>query len=311
MADFLRVELRDDDELQTQIQRHVEARDDAVAGEHRDDVEEPLIAGIIDSAVFERDRDCIESVVAEHDALRETGGASGHGDGYTVVLAIARSIGGFRIGVAGRRERLPVDDVALFGDLRSRHFELFDKADHRRHGRVDGNDDDLIKIRFFKSVFQLIIEDVEHQDDPGAGALDERQELFLAAAGVQHERGRAQFRQTVQRVHRFGDRDRCAGNSVSGLHAELCECGCRVVRLFDQLAVRDLIIEEIEGDVRFMPFVSPGQSTVDRLFRYFCVFCLFTEKLHPGFFDGGESDCLSHFLLPFSSFCVQKVNNEG
>ena len=63
VADLILIKLGNDDNLKAERQRHVQARNDTVGREHRDDVHKALAALVGNAAVPEIKRDRIKAVV--------------------------------------------------------------------------------------------------------------------------------------------------------------------------------------------------------------------------------------------------------
>ena len=300
VANFLLVELRDDDILEAEAEGHMEAGDDAVGGEHRDDVQEALVSRVGDAAVLKGSGDGIEAVMAQHNALRHTGRAAGQGDGCTVVLTVGRGVGSFRIGGAVLREGVPGDDVAFFFDLRCRHLELLDEFDGFWKRGVRGDDDDLLESHLLKIVFQFIIEEVDQKEDLRAGAVDELLHLFCGQTRIERYDRSAELVEAIQGINGLRERDGRACDDVALLDTEGFERCRGIVGLVDQLTISDLPIEVIHRDVVLKAFIAANDRFIDRFFRNFSFLCFFAEELHPGFFHGGKTFYIFH-SVPFRS----------
>ena len=220
VSDLFLIELRDDDIFQTETERHMETGDDAVRGEHRDDVQEPLVSRVGDTAVFKRGGDRIEAVMAQHDALRHTGRTAGQRDRRAIVLTVSCRVGGVRIGIALLRERVPGDDVPFFFDLRSRHFELLDETDGFRKGGVGRDDDDLFEIHLLKVFFQFLIIEIDHHEDLCAGPFDEFSDLVGRQPRIEGHQSGAELVESVKGVDRLRERDGRTCDDIAFLDAE-------------------------------------------------------------------------------------------
>ena len=305
MSDFLLVELRDDDVFEAEAEGHMQAGDDAVGGEHRDDVQKALVSRVGDAAVFERGGNCIEAVMAQHDTLRHAGRAAGQRDRCTVVFTVAGRVGGLRIGTAVLRERVPGHDVAFFFDLRSRHLELLDEFEGFRQRRVGRDDDDVLEAHLLKIVFQFVIEEVDQQEDLRVGPLDELIHLLGGQTGVEGHQRRAKLVEPVKGVDRFRERDGRACDDIALFHAKIGKGGRSIVGTVDQFTIGDLPVEVVDGYIVFKALVTADDRLIDGLFGNFCLLCGFTEELHPGLLLRGETfdsfHCAhSHTCFPFS-----------
>ena len=284
VSDFVGIEFGDDHFLQTQRQGHVEGSHDAVGGEGRDDVHEPLFAGIADTAVTEVHGNGVEAVVGDHDALGHAGGAAGESDGGGLMGAVGDRFGLDALAVG--KELFPGDHIAGHLDLGSGHLHLLEHADGRGHIIVHGDDDDLLKIKILQGLTKMIVGKIDDQCDFGTGGADHLFHFLAGAAGIQREERGTDFVGTVKGEDHLRNGDGEACHRIAGFDAEGGKGACSPVNVLEQLCVADLVSEEVQCGVDGVVVVVVPDALVNGLMLQLGVLCLFTEELHPGFFNG-------------------------
>ena len=163
VREFLRVEQRNEHDLQPKRKRHVQAAHDAIGGKRRDDIEKAVVAAVIDARETEVHAHGVHAIVREHDPLGHAGRAAGVVDDGEHVLPVRHGPG---IRSRARAQKIvPIDDAFVRRQTDRAVLEPLEQPHHRRQRPLRRLDDDRVHVQLRQHVqilFQDRVENHQH-----------------------------------------------------------------------------------------------------------------------------------------------------
>ena len=310
VREFLRVEQRDEHDLQPKRKRHVQAAHDAVGRERRDDIEKAVVAAVIDAREAEVHAHGIHAVVREHDPLGHAGRAAGVVDDGEHILPVRHGPG---IRSRARAQKIvPVDDALVRRQTDRAVLEPLEQPHHRRQRPLRRLDDDRVHIQLRQHVQILFKDRVKDHQHARAGLGHEIADAFAARARVDHVRHAADLVEPVERIDRLRDRQRAARHDLARQHTERLIGVRRAVDLAQRTAERNAVAVIVERGVVRIRAVLRHEIAVERVLRQRRSHGLRAEIFQPRFALGRARFYL-HVIrkrIHTDTPCLESCSNE-